>query len=283
VAIIKKIRKGLKSAVNSSFRPIIKAGYNTIVSTELAYEWSMDKTLSKSCQDEACHQLTGVIKTFERPEKLMRLLRSIRRTFPSLKLIVVDDSRVPVELDDIEVITLPFDSGVSAGRAAGLERVTTPYVINLDDDFIFTRKTKLTRAVKYLEKNTDVDLVAGEVAYLPYYVRYDYWTHKLMDYSRTPIYPKGTIIDGLKVFEKCANFFIARTDKLRMVSWDPKLKRLDHADFYTRAYGRLVTVFDPGIELLHTPTHFDQHYLQIRHNYSQDAIVLNRRYEDQNN
>ena len=280
MALIKNTRKILKSAVNSSFRPVIWAGYNTVISAELAYESTIDRITSTPCQDEACQQLTGVIKTFERPKKLFRLLQSIRRTLPTLKLIVVDDSRVPVQLDDIEVITLPFDSGVSAGRAAGLERVTTPYVINLDDDFIFTRKTKLTRAVEYLNKNTDVDLVAGEVAYLPYYVRFDYWTHKLMDYSRTPIYPKGTFIDGLKVFEKCANFFVARTDKLREVGWDPQLKRLDHADFYTRALGRLVTVFDPGIELLHTPTHFDQHYLKIRHNYSQDAVVLNRRYED---
>ncbi len=99
-----------------------------------------------------------------------------------------------------------------------------------------------------------------------------------MEYSSSPIYPKGTVIDGLKVFEKCANFFVARTDKLREVGWDPQLKRLDHADFYTRAFGRLVTVFDPEIELLHTPTHFDRHYLKIRHNYSQDAIALNRRY-----
>ncbi|MEE4263348.1 MAG: glycosyltransferase [Desulfobacteraceae bacterium] len=280
MAIIKRLRRGLKSAVNSSFSPLIKVGYGTIVSIELTYELSLDKARSTPCTDEECHQLTGVIKTFERPNKLLRLLRSIRRTFPTLQLIVVDDSRVPVKLDDIEVIELPFDSGVSAGRAAGLERVTTPYVINLDDDFIFTRKTKLTRAVKYLNRNSDTDLVAGEVAYLPYYIRYDYSNHQLMNYHRPPIYPKGAVIDGLTVYEKCANFFVARTEKLREVGWDPQLKRLDHADFYTRAYGRLVTVFDPEIELLHTPTHFDQHYLKIRHNYSQDAIVLNRRYED---
>lgn len=280
MTITKRLRKSLKSAVNSSLSPLIKAGYSTVISTELAYELSLDMVRSKPCTDEKCHQLTGVIKTFERPKKLMRLLRSIQRRFPTLKLIVVDDSRVPVKLDDIEVIELPFDSGVSAGRAVGLECVKTPYVINLDDDFIFTRKTNLTRAVKYLNRNSNVDLVAGEVAYLPYYIRYDYSTHQLMNYDRPPLHSKGVVIDGLTVYEKCANFFIARTDKLHEVGWDPQLKRLDHADFYTRAFGRLVTVFDPEIELLHTPTHFDQHYLKIRHNYSQDAIVLNRRYEN---
>ena len=49
-------------------------------------------------------------------------------------------------------------------------------------------KTKLIRALKYLEKNKNVDLVAGEVTYLPYYIRFDYTTHKLMDYSVNPLY-----------------------------------------------------------------------------------------------
>ena len=180
----------------------------------------------------------------------------------------------------LKELRLPFDSGVSAGRAAGLDEVTTPFVINLDDDFIFSRKTKFMQAIEYLERNSNVDLVAGEVRYLPYYTRLDYKPHKLMDYSAIPNHEKGTIIDGLMVFEKCSNFFIARTEKLRIVGWDSALKRLDHADFYTRARGRITSVFDPDIELLHDQTHFDQNYLKIRHDYSQDSLVLSKRYPD---
>ncbi|MEM7193622.1 MAG: glycosyltransferase [Pseudomonadota bacterium] len=280
--VVKKIRAFVKEKLVNSvfFRPLIKIGLNSVVSLELFYERTLDLLHKTPGQLGDVSHATAVIKTFERPKKLQRLVSSIRRTFPMLKIIIVDDSRNPISLSDtgIERVTLPYDSGVSAGRAAGLERVTTPYVINLDDDYIFSRKTRLIHALAYLERNNNVDLVAGEVTYLPYYIRFDYTTHKLMNYQSNPLYEKGTEIDGLKVFEKCANFFVARTDKLKSVGWDPNLKRLDHADFYTRARGKITTVFDPDMELLHDQTHFDQNYLKVRHDYSQDSKVLNDRY-----
>lgn len=282
---MKKLREFIKLRLysNSILRPLIRCLYVLIVTTELFFERVLDVFYQKPCDQGDYSDVTAVIKTFERPHKLQRLLKSIRRTFPDLKIIIVDDSKEPIILKDknIQLITLPFDSGVSAGRAAGLEEVKTTYVINLDDDFIFSRKTNLVRAIKYLEKNKNVDLVAGEVTYLPYYIRFDYTIHKLMDYSVNPVYEKGTVIDGLAVFEKCANFFVARTEKLKYVGWDVDLKRLDHADFFTRARGKITTVFDPDIELLHDQTHFDQNYLSIRHDYSQDSYVLNKRYPRQ--
>jgi len=280
--VSKEARFYLKQILNH--KPIIsrlmKLPYSAIIYAELLFERTLDRVQKLPCQEGDYSNITAVIKTFERPHKLRRLLKSIHRTFPDLKIIVVDDSKKPNELvsNNVTLITLPFDSGVSAGRAAGLNAVTTSYVVNLDDDYIFSRKTRLIKAVNYLVRNPNVDLVAGEVTYLPYYHRLDYMRHQLMEYRVAPIYEKGTNIGGLKVFEKCANFFVARTESLRSVGWDIELKRLDHADFYTRARGKLTTVFDPCVELLHDQTHFDQHYLKIRHDYSKDSFVLNKRY-----
>ena len=279
--MLKKLKLFIKKLYN---KPILKflicCIYNSIIKGELFYEKTLDFFHKKPSGRDDYSDITAVIKTFERPHKLRRLLKSIKRTFPDLKIIVVDDSKEPIKLDDenIKLITLPFDSGVSAGRAAGLNEVTTSFVVNLDDDFIFSRKTKLGRAVKYLKRNKNVDIVAGEVTYLPYYIKFDYTGHKLMDYSVEALYEKGTVIDELVVFEKCANFFVARTGRLKLVGWDAHLKRLDHADFFTRARGKLVTVFDPQIALLHDQTRFDQNYLKIRHDYSKDSLVLSKRY-----
>ena len=72
-----------------------------------------------------------MIKTFERPAKLKRLVDSIRRLYPGLTIIVVDDSRHPRNLPEVENINLPFDSGVSAGRNAGVKAVgTTIHVVS---------------------------------------------------------------------------------------------------------------------------------------------------------
>lgn len=46
-------------------------------------------------------------------------------------------------------------------------------------------------------------------------------------------------------------FFIARTERLRLVQWDENLKRVDHNDFFTRSYGVLLTVYDKQFYRLH--------------------------------
>jgi len=150
--MIKKIRYFIKQYIYRIplLRPVIRFSYGCIVSAELLYERTLDVFHEKPCGQGDYSNVTAVIKTFERPHKLQRLLKSIKRTFPDLKIIVVDDSLHPIALKDenIRLITLPFDSGVSAGRAAGLDKVKTPYVINIDDDFIFSRKTRLIRATE---------------------------------------------------------------------------------------------------------------------------------------
>lgn len=70
-------------------------------------------------------QLTVVIKTFERPAVLQRLLDSIRRSYRRLAIIIVDDSRVPVNPEGVRAIVIPYNNGISAGRNAALEEVDT--------------------------------------------------------------------------------------------------------------------------------------------------------------
>ena len=79
--------------------------------------------------------LTAIIKTFERPRALDRLIRSIRRDYPDLPIIVGDDSFHPYRRTDVEYLRLPPDIGASAGRNAMLHRVQTPLFLQLDDDF----------------------------------------------------------------------------------------------------------------------------------------------------
>jgi len=281
--MLTRIRQLVRSHMyrNAVVNLFVRTLHPTIIGCELLIERVLDKLFLSSATNYDYANVTAVIKTFERPKKLQRLLMSMEKICPHLKIIIVDDSKEPIKINNkahIEVIHLPFDSGVSEGRKAGFDQVNTKYVVNLDDDYIFTRKTNLKLAIDYLEQNSSVDIVAGEVAYLPYYIRFDYTAHKLMDYSNSPIHEKGEDINGLKVYEKCANFFIANTEKFKTVGWDAKLKRLDHADLYTRARGKLTVVFDPSIELLHDTSHFDQNYLLFRHDYKQDSVVLNKRY-----
>lgn len=265
-------------------RNIIRAGFRTVVAMELGFHRLRDRlTQRDSISSEELDLVTAVIKTFERRDRLDQLLQSMNRIYPGMKLIVVDDSKEPIdprELPGVEVVHLPFESGVSKGRSAGLERVTTPYFMNVDDDFVFCNATRLSGPVRYLERNPEVDLVAAQVPYLPYYTRHNYYDDSLLGYKREPILEKGTIVDGLRVHEKCSNCFVARTAKVRELGWIPQLKRLDHADFFARARGALVCVEDPDFQVLHVPTRFNAQYLRYRLDYRESAKYLDREYGD---
>ena len=105
-------------------------------------------------------QTTAIIKTFQRPDDLDRLIRSIRRFYPELPILVGDDGLEPSPRDDVEYLRLPPDIGLSAGRNAMLEHVRTPYFVLLEDDFEFSRRTKIEKLVALVDRGK-LDIAAG--------------------------------------------------------------------------------------------------------------------------
>ena len=82
----------------------------------------------------------------------------------------------------------------------------------------------------------------------------------------------------MAVYDKIANFFIARTESIKKVGWDPRLKRLDHADFFTRCKGVLTSAFDPTWKVLHAKTPFDSVYMDKRFDLEADRQTLWEKY-----
>jgi len=266
-------------SVHGFLRPLAKPVHGGLVRVTLWIERLFDTFASSpEEQDLIGENLTAVVKTFERPAILERLIRSLRRRYPSMRVVVVDDSRSPRQLPDVETITMPYDSGVSAGRNEALKHVKTPYLLLLDDDFVFYRHTRLQPVLETLERQPKIDIVGGEVLYLPFYRKIDYSGGGLHPTTAKSVLPAGSEIGGLTVHDKVANFYVARTESIRKVGWDPAIKRIDHADFFTRAKGVLVTVFDPAFKILHARTPFDRAYLKKRYDLDRDREVLRRKY-----
>ncbi len=275
------IRRVIDSALRGRLRPVARPVYGLLVTVELSAERLLDRIHAAHAAKRGAPlegSLTAVIKTFERPRILRRLIASIRRSYPDLQLIVVDDSREPIAIEGVTLIHLPYDSGVSAGRNAGLAAVETPYVLILDDDFVFSRRTRLEPALATIEQFDRIDILGGDVIQLPFYRR---WDPSRAAIHPTPVkatLPPGSRIGTLPVCDKVPNFYIARTEALRRVAWDPRIKRLDHADFFTRARGVLTTVFDRGLQCLHAQTPFDAAYMAKRNDYAADHRVIHDRY-----
>ncbi len=226
----------------------------------------------------AARQITALVKTFERPQVLRRLIDSIRRLYPELPVVAVDDSRKPSSLAGIRTIAMPYDSGISAGRNEGLRHVHTPYVLVLDDDFIFYRHTALGPALATLERHPEIDIMGGKVIDLPLMRARRLPEGDIFDSTARPRAALGSIVGGLRVVDKVPTFYIARRDRLELVGWDPQLKRADHADFFTRALGVLTTVSNPDLRCLHARTPFDANYMGKRMDLAASLDALEQRY-----
>jgi glycosyltransferase involved in cell wall biosynthesis len=283
---IKIVRNLYHSVLAGKFK-FLEPLYAFIINFEIGLEHVLDHMQRKAQlieQDLVNNHLTVLIKTFERPTLLKRLVTSIKERYPNLRIIVVDDSNSPCQINGVETIIMPYDSGVSAGRNQGLFHVKTKYILILDDDFVFYRHTNLESVISIMENTPQIDIMGGEVIYLPFFSKLDYSKgNNLFPTEAAATMPRGSFIGDFPVYDKVANFYVARTERIKLVGWDNNLKRIDHADFFTRAKGVLTTVFNSNLKCLHAQNPFDTNYMNKRNDFSLDRIRLNIKYYKKNN
>ncbi|XP_049433113.1 beta-1,4 N-acetylgalactosaminyltransferase 1 [Epinephelus fuscoguttatus] len=192
--------------------------------------------------------VTIATKTFLRYDKLQDLIDSVRKYYPTVTIVIADDSENPKTISGpyIEHYIMPFGKGWFAGRNLAVSQVTTKYVLWVDDDFVFTANTKLEKLVDVLERTT-LDLVGGAVREATGYTA---------TYRQTISIESGEedgdclhmrrgfhhIIQGFPncvVTDGVINFFLARTDKVQQVGFDPRLTRVAHLEFFIDGLGSL--------------------------------------------
>uniref|UniRef100_F6Y2A4 Beta-1,4 N-acetylgalactosaminyltransferase n=1 Tax=Equus caballus TaxID=9796 RepID=F6Y2A4_HORSE len=193
--------------------------------------------------------VTIATKTFLRYNRLRALIASIRRFYPTVTVVIADDSDKPESVSGphIEHYLMPFGKGWFAGRNLAVSQVTTKYVLWVDDDFVFTARTRVERLVDVLER-TPLDLVGGAVREISGFAT----TYRQL-LSVEPGAPgRGNCLrqrrgfhhelvgfPGCVVTDGVVNFFLARTDKVREVGFDPRLSRVAHLEFFLDGLGSL--------------------------------------------
>ncbi|XP_029008046.1 beta-1,4 N-acetylgalactosaminyltransferase 1 [Betta splendens] len=192
--------------------------------------------------------VTIATKTFLRYDKLRDLIDSVRRYYPTITIVIADDSENPRTVSGpyIEHYIMPFGKGWFAGRNLAVSQVTTKYLLWVDDDFIFTANTKLEKLVDVLERTT-LDLVGGAVREATGYTSTYRQTisieaggedgdclHMRRGYHHViEGFPNCVVTDGV------INFFLARTQKVQQVGFDPRLARVAHLEFFIDGLGSL--------------------------------------------
>jgi glycosyltransferase involved in cell wall biosynthesis len=230
-------------------------------------------------------ELTIVVKTFQRPESLLRLVSSIRPHYPEVALYVVDDSEQP--LDPVpDGITRywhePFNSlGVSAGRNFGLRRVETEYVLFCDDDMVFERRTDLAKMLSTVV-STPFDVVSCM------WMDHEPWRSVRRGFrryegtldveGRTLVHRLGATrgaIDGLPVFDIVHQFFVASVERLGPDPWNPRMKvAAEHVDFFLGLKERgLLSTRLPDVVVHHYPQ-LPPEYFSFRADTDADVELL---------
>lgn len=202
--------------------------------------------------DPVARDVTIICKTFERPASVAAFIASVRRFYPDLKIVVADDSRAPTvqASPGVEIVRLPYDSGLAAGRNAALARVETPYFVVCDDDFVFCSQTRIERLLE-IARTTRFRIVGG----------------MLMDHRRGTGICRGRLqfagtlnvengvfyhrkrrsrgmLDGLPHYDLIVNFFLAECAAVGPEPWDGTFKiGHEHGDFFLsmRKKGVLIT------------------------------------------
>ncbi|XP_076874640.1 beta-1,4 N-acetylgalactosaminyltransferase 1a [Brachyhypopomus gauderio] len=192
--------------------------------------------------------VTIATKTFLRYDKLQDLISSIRQFYPTVTIVIADDSEHPKPVTGpyIEHYIMPFGKGWFAGRNLAVSQVATKYVLWVDDDFIFTSNTRLEKMVDVLERTT-LDLVGGAVREVTGYTatyRHTISSEEGGEEGNCLHMRRGFhhVIEGFPncvVSDAVINFFMARTDKVRQVGFDPRLARVAHLEFFVDGLGTL--------------------------------------------
>ncbi|XP_029461820.1 beta-1,4 N-acetylgalactosaminyltransferase 2 isoform X1 [Rhinatrema bivittatum] len=188
--------------------------------------------------------VTITTKTFLRYHKLRILIKSIRQYYPDMTIIVADDSDPPEKLQEphVEQYFMPYAKGWFAGRNLAVSQVTTKYFLWIDDDFLFNEKTKIEKLVDVLEK-TNLDVVSGGA-------NGRFFNFKLLlqegDEDGDCLHMRPGFYHPLEGFPNCVvtggvvNFFLAHTEKIRSVGFDPKYQRVAHPELFIDGLGTLL-------------------------------------------
>ncbi|XP_033911432.3 beta-1,4 N-acetylgalactosaminyltransferase 2-like [Acipenser ruthenus] len=218
----------------------------------------MPKLYDPGADKKISSLVTITTKTFLRYDSVRRLIDSIRTFYPDIKIIVADDSFIPEKINgsNVEHYIMPPAKGWFAGRNLAVSQVTTKYFLWVDDDFLFTKETKIEKLVEVMETIPKLDVVGGTVAGNDFKFQLVYeegdeeggCLHQRNGHLKNvPGFPACVVTSGV------VNFFLARPEPVLNVGFDPRLNRVAHSEFFFDGLGALLVGSCGDVSIGHQP------------------------------
>lgn len=236
-----------------------------------------------------------IIGTLDREQALLACLKSIRKFYPTIQVLVVDDGNMDLQriqekkkrlVSEFQVkyYKLANDAGAGKKRNMGMKLAKTKYVVVIDDDFIFTGNTNLSAMQAILDRRPDITIVGGQVLDKNGHhgtrgsmlargaILNEDGSIKFRYFHRIKL-PKP-VLDAVLMgshevmFYPCdfvRTFMMIRED--HRIQWDPDLKtNPDHIDFFLKIMerGHFKVVYCPQVSLKHKHPAPSAEYTQMR-------------------
>ena len=226
---------------------------------------------------EVTQCVTITIKTKGRLHWVKHLIESARQSYPNIKFVVADEldpnakDGYPEDLPS-GVIYVKMKPGIGFGRKMAVKLAETKYALIADYDFVFTKRTNLTKMVDLLERS-NAAIVGGSVddgAFFDGIFRVadrctsggchpGQYNYAGAFYEQVPLFEHCYVADRVK------NFFLAdRQAVLAAGSWDTSRPFFEHEDFFVQMRSSGVTVaFCKDVQIHHNTT--DRYLAGMRH------------------
>jgi hypothetical protein len=187
-----------------------------------------------------------LIKSFLRPQSVMRCVDSIRRHYPNITISVCDDGDLHKVDGATNTYKLPYYSGSGVGRNYLVKLCSKPYFFMTEDDMEFTDKTDISKLYSVITSNNNIGVVSCNIYDVNDLVLKSGPGHLKVNYDsvtgRTIVrtyYGKNApkhLISGIPctVCRMTANTFMGSTLLFREwgIKWRDEMKRCDHLPFY---------------------------------------------------
>uniref|UniRef100_A0AAV2KFG1 Uncharacterized protein n=1 Tax=Knipowitschia caucasica TaxID=637954 RepID=A0AAV2KFG1_KNICA len=244
-------------------------------------------------------KVTITIKTFLRYNNLKVLLSSIRRFYPTVPVIVADDSIEPekIQEENVQQYIMPPAQVTPAARSrpgqfhllsrpgqfppaqvtpADRSRPGQFHLLrdmeppkDKDDDFVFTEDTKIEKFLNVMEAVPELDVVGGSVQGNQFFFSLEY--DEGVPDDGGCLYRKSMgSFQTLQGYPQCTlangvvNFFLARTDSVQKSRFDPLLKRVAHSEWFMDGLGSLMVASCSDVTIGHQPRKKNAEYEKYR-------------------
>jgi hypothetical protein len=116
--------------------------------------------------ERIAREVTIGFTAFRRPYLVRRLYDSIRARYPRVRIVIAENGDRPAQLpadENLRMLNLPFDCGISASRNALIDALDTPYLWLLDDDEVLTDESDVGRLLDVLDARPEIGVAGGAI------------------------------------------------------------------------------------------------------------------------